>query len=291
MTLNTVAKDWLATNAGTGTCFENGNKQYTDADGVSHVGRTGDVANAFYTAHQVAKDSVVIIAGTNYTAFRAINGNADLDMTDVGWVYANDGGTGSTATYCKATGCIPVWTCNTPMDGTESDGCGNTRANSACNAASVWTCNTPMDGYEHDQYGNLRANSACAAVCTPRWACNIPFDGTESDGCGNTRTNASCTATQQGTLNISSIPSYAYIVIDGVDTGKVTPTILSMTPGYHTIKLVMDGYDDLIEQVYFYSNQQIIKIYTLTAKAKTSSSDILLPAIIGIGVLTLFLKK
>ncbi len=29
--------------------------------------------------------------------------------------------------------CIPNWQCNTPLDGTESDGCGNTRSNSACN--------------------------------------------------------------------------------------------------------------------------------------------------------------
>ncbi len=38
--------------------------------------------------------------------------------------------------YCVAdAGCVPVWRCESPMTGYETDGCGNRRLNTACNPA------------------------------------------------------------------------------------------------------------------------------------------------------------
>jgi len=110
MTLNTQIKDWFATNAGNGTCFAGSGKSYIDADGISHTGRTGDIVNAFYTAHQVGRDSAIIIANTNYTQLKVINNNADIELSDISWVYNNDGGIGSSTTYCK-TITIPKYKC------------------------------------------------------------------------------------------------------------------------------------------------------------------------------------
>jgi len=110
MTLNTQIKDWFATNAGINDCFVGNGKTYTDADGVTHTGRTGDIVNAFYTAHQVGKDSAIIIANTNYIQLKVINNNIDIDLSDISWTYANDGGIGSSATYCK-TVTIPKYKC------------------------------------------------------------------------------------------------------------------------------------------------------------------------------------
>ena len=35
--------------------------------------------------------------------------------------------------YITESPCVPNWQCNQPLDGYESDGCGNTRPNSVCN--------------------------------------------------------------------------------------------------------------------------------------------------------------
>jgi len=116
MSLNTTAKDWLATNAGSANCIASSGISYKDADGVSHVGSTGDVANAFWTAHSVGKDNVIIIAGTSYATryigsktipgFKSINGGNDIDLTDVDWVYNHDA---PPSQYCAETEkiCIP----------------------------------------------------------------------------------------------------------------------------------------------------------------------------------------
>jgi len=108
MTLTDNTKKWLTLNAGTGqlpdytACFVGSGLTYTDGDGVSHSNaRTGDVVNAFQTAGELGKENAIIIANTTYTQLKVINDNMDITFpADIQWVYENDGGTGSIATYC-----------------------------------------------------------------------------------------------------------------------------------------------------------------------------------------------
>ena len=270
MTLNTALKNWLALNAGTGTCFTGSNKSYNDADGVPHLGRTGDIVNAFYTAHAVTRDSAVIIAGTNYAALRVINGNLDIDLNDVSWCYANDGGAGATATYCTPV-CVPVWACVVPLNGTSINSCD----------------------------GSVRQDPLCAPpVCTPNWVCRNPLYVYEHDtnSCGGAdRPNANCNpvAATNGVLNITSTPIRAYVIIDGVPTQKTTPAIFETAEGDHVIQLVMDGYQTLIQPVKIFRGQEIIKNYMLEAIAKPGGgglSDLVIPVTILFGFLGLVKK-
>lgn len=93
-------KDWLAQNAGVGSCFAAAGINYTDPDGIARVGSTGDVLNAFVTAHLVGKDNAIIIAGTNYTQLKVINGGTDTAIDDVTFVYQNDGNPVTEPQYC-----------------------------------------------------------------------------------------------------------------------------------------------------------------------------------------------
>lgn len=97
-----TTKNWLAVNAGSLGCFSTSGIAYKDPDGISRSGSTGDVVNAFYVAHLLGKDTVVIIAGTSYNALKVINSNNDITMDDVGWVY-NNMGSGIDPLYCTAT--------------------------------------------------------------------------------------------------------------------------------------------------------------------------------------------
>ncbi len=250
MTLNKELKNWIAVNAGTGTCFAGSGITFHDADGMSHAGRSGDVLNAFYTAHQVAKDTAVIIAGTNYSQLKVINGGVDIDINDVGWVYANDGGTGSSSSFCKT------------------------------NDPSVYVCNTPLDGYETDQYGNIRANPACNP-CISTWQCDAPYNGWEEDGCGNRRMNADCAPLTNGTLNTDTNPRRAYIIVDGIDSKNTTPAILSLTPGQHRIEYILNGYQNLIKDIDIHQGELIIAVDNLISLNPSSSSG---AAVIGLAL-------
>ncbi|TFH47223.1 MAG: hypothetical protein E4G94_00625 [ANME-2 cluster archaeon] len=124
-------KNWLATNAGIGNCFSPTGISYKDPDGIARIGSTGEVLNAFVVANLVGLTSAIIIANTNYTQLKAINGGNDIAITDVAFAYNNDGSPTGEPIYCAAA-CTPNWTCIIPLNGLESDGCGNTRANTAC---------------------------------------------------------------------------------------------------------------------------------------------------------------
>jgi len=99
MTLTKSGKDWLATYAGRDGCFQPSGIPYKDADGFSHTGSTGRVANALLVAHMVGKDDVEIVAGKSYNDFKAANEGYDLTYDDVDWVYKNDGDPGEPQ-YC-----------------------------------------------------------------------------------------------------------------------------------------------------------------------------------------------
>lgn len=67
-----------------------------------------------------------------------------------------------------------------------------------------------------------------------------------STGPGGTATKPSGSQTvDMGTLNVTSVPAGARVLVDGVDTGKVTPVTLSaMVPGSHGIALQLAGYEE-----------------------------------------------
>ena len=99
--LTTSLKDWLAANAGVGSCFAPAGISYTDPDGIARIGSTGDVLNAFVVAHMVGKDAVIIIAGTNYTQLKVINEGNDTTVDDVAFAYGNDGDPATEPKYCS----------------------------------------------------------------------------------------------------------------------------------------------------------------------------------------------
>ena len=87
-------------NAGSNSCFSQSGISYKDPDGVTRVGSTGDVLNAFVVANMIGKSNVTIIAGKTYASLKVMNGNQDIGISDVTWVYENDG-SGTAAKYCS----------------------------------------------------------------------------------------------------------------------------------------------------------------------------------------------
>lgn len=87
VTLTTRSKNWLAINAGVNNCFSPGGVTYADPDGFVHTESTSQVLNAFWVAHGLGKDTAIIIAGTNYIGFTTINGEVDIDFSDIDWAY------------------------------------------------------------------------------------------------------------------------------------------------------------------------------------------------------------
>jgi len=122
MTLNTNVKNWLAQYAGSSNCFINSGIAYTDPDGVSRVGGTGDVLNALFVAHMVGKDTVVIIGTTNYNSFKITNGGVDVVLDDVNWAYNNDGAPAGEARYCVGSTPTPTPTVTPTVSPTISPG-------------------------------------------------------------------------------------------------------------------------------------------------------------------------
>ena len=88
MTIENLTINWLARYAGINDCFSQNNVNYIDPDGIPRIGSTADVVNAFYVAHLIGKDDVIIISNTNYSQIKVINKNQDITLKDLGTVYA-----------------------------------------------------------------------------------------------------------------------------------------------------------------------------------------------------------
>ena len=72
-----------------------------------------------------------------------------------------------------------------------------------------------------------------------------------------------------GSVKLSSTPSGATIWLDGKNTRKTTPEILEdLTPGKHSLKLTLDGYNDYAGSVTITSGKRSETSPTLTAKEK-----------------------
>ncbi|MCS3918424.1 PEGA domain-containing protein [Fervidibacter sacchari] len=61
----------------------------------------------------------------------------------------------------------------------------------------------------------------------------------------------------EGLLIVTSEPSGAKIILDGTETGKVTPATISVTPSCHAIKVEMDGFLPGYETVFVPSGEQV----------------------------------
>ncbi len=61
----------------------------------------------------------------------------------------------------------------------------------------------------------------------------------------------------EGLLVVNSEPSGAKVILDGTDTGKVTPATISVTPSCHAIKIEMDGFLPSYETVFVPSGEQV----------------------------------
>jgi hypothetical protein len=61
----------------------------------------------------------------------------------------------------------------------------------------------------------------------------------------------------EGLLVVTSEPSGARVILDGTDTGKVTPTTISVTPSCHAIKVELDGFLPGYETVFVPSGEQV----------------------------------
>ena len=78
-----------------------------------------------------------------------------------------------------------------------------------------------------------------------------------------------------GSVKLSSKPSGATIWLDGTNTKKTTPEILEgLTPGKHSLKLTLDGYNDYTGSVNITSGKQTDWSKTLTAKEKPTSGTL-----------------
>ena len=105
--LSTAVKDWLAVNAGSGSCFSQSGINYKDPDGISRIGGTGDILNAFVVSNMIGRGFVKIIANKSYTELKQMNGNQDIGIDDVSWAYATDG-SGTAAKYCSGAAPTPT---------------------------------------------------------------------------------------------------------------------------------------------------------------------------------------
>ena len=112
-----ITKEWLARNAGIGSCFSPTGISYKDPDGISRTGGTGDVVTAFVVANMIGKSGVYIISSMSYSLLKTMNNGQDITIDDASWTYSNDG-TGTEPKFCIGAAVTPTPTPTpTPVPG------------------------------------------------------------------------------------------------------------------------------------------------------------------------------
>ena len=136
MTIENLTINWLSRYAGIDDCFAQEGINYNDPDGIARIGSTADVLNAFFVAHLIGKDDVIIISNTNYSQLKNINKNQDINLDDVGTVYEIEN-------YCYID-CLEV-ICPNVCDGYDlySQIC----VDGVCETDSLIESNSPSCGY------------------------------------------------------------------------------------------------------------------------------------------------
>ena len=158
MTLSLAGKEYIAQHFGTSNCYVSSGIAYTDPAGVPAIGSTSDVVAT------LRMDDGGLSRGTNgevYDDIVAANGGA-ITNTDIVEITSNDGEPAGEPKYCIGA-CVPLWKCETPLNGYESDGCGNRQLNPVCNPVCIlsWQCEIPLNGYRFDGCGNRELSEAC----------------------------------------------------------------------------------------------------------------------------------
>lgn len=109
--------------------------------------------------------------------------------------------------------CTPNWKCDQPLNGTERDGCGQSRHSDRCvyvptpeeSIPGVEPC-TPHsvcigNGLVSDGCGYTRtANPGeCGTIvpCKSNWVCEQPLNGYMIDGCGDRKSDSTCVPLQE----------------------------------------------------------------------------------------------
>ncbi len=232
MTLNTELKNWLAQNAGSSNCYVSSGIPYKDPDNISRTGGTGDVLNSFYVAHLLGKDTLTIISGTNYTALKTINGNSDIALDDVKWVYDNDGTPTGEAQYCfqATTGILSF--------------------SSSPSGAEIY-----IDDVDHlKTTGASPVNISVSSGTTHTWKLTLSgynnATGSQLVTAGQTYTINPTLTAATGSINFVSYPTGANIKLGGVNTGFVTnKQIDNLSAGTYLYILTKEGYADKGGQV------------------------------------------
>ena len=81
-----------------------------------------------------------------------------------------------------------------------------------------------------------------------------------------------------GSFKVSSTPSGATIWLDGKNTNKTTPEIIEdITPGKHSVKLVLDGYNDYSGSITIVSGKRAELVQALKEKEKPVSFETPVP--------------
>lgn len=238
MTLNDNCKNWLADNAGTNHCYAQTGIAYTDPDGIERTGGTGDVANAFYVAHLIGKDTVIIIADTNYSQLKIINESVDLDLDDVRWVYNNDGHI--IGMYCSNTTSTPTVTPTisptvTPILPSRYN-CRFTGETNIC---------------VRDIEGEYASKEECEAVCIGATPTVTPT---------STPTVTPTIPPSSGRISCTTSPSRARIFVDDIDLNINTPAITGyyIWGSTHKVTFKLDGYNDCDVYVEIPMNSDIV---------------------------------
>ena len=144
MTLTTNGKNYIANNFGINSCFSGSGLTWIPVDinnivGAPETGSTAQIVARLITT-AIYKEIRVTVpaaqAGTYTNALLiAANDEQIINSTDITFINTNDGAPVGEPQYCIGA-CVPLWQCEIPLNGYESDGCGNRRLNTACDPAA-----------------------------------------------------------------------------------------------------------------------------------------------------------
>jgi len=143
MTLTDNGKIYIATHFGIGNCFAGSGLSWVAVDvndvTASESGGTAQIVARLLTPN-VYKEIRITAPSTQagtYTNAQLIAANDGQnitgpgDGTDYDFIKYNDGNPDPEPKYCIG-GCVPVWTCEIPLNGYQYDGCGNRELKSEC---------------------------------------------------------------------------------------------------------------------------------------------------------------
>lgn len=141
MTVTDNGRTYIASNFGLGNCFVSTGLTWTAVDIADNTanesGGTAQIVARLLTP-SVYKEIRILTPATQagtYTPTQLIAANDNLGITvpDVSTEIAGkDGSPVGEEQFCT-TACVPNWQCESPLNGYESDGCGNRRLNATCN--------------------------------------------------------------------------------------------------------------------------------------------------------------